>query len=105
MPGHANLARMMFFSIFSAGIPSFSYIARKNSGSISPIMSNAAAELPIAPRVKMYAGIPVTAAAPKQSNWRFVKFRAILVLTLLRSFGTFTKAIVSVTENFFQRVL
>jgi hypothetical protein len=41
----------------------------------------------------MYAGIPIAAAAPKQINWRFVRFSATLVLTFERSFDTETNAI------------
>lgn len=42
----------MFFSIFSAGCPSRSYMATKKKGIIRPIMSSTAAELPMAVRVK-----------------------------------------------------
>ena len=41
-------------------------------------------------RVKRKAGTPIATAAPKQISWRFVKLKAILVLTLDKSFGTFT---------------
>jgi hypothetical protein len=78
---------------FSAGIPSFSYIPRKNNGSITAIISNAAGELPITPRVSKYVGSPMAIAGVKQTSWRFVRFSATLVLTFDRSLGTFTNAI------------
>ena len=56
-------------------------------------INKAPAVLPMTPRVKRYMGIPMTAASPKQISWRFVRFSAILVLTLDRSLGTVTKAI------------
>jgi len=48
----------------------------------------------------MYIGIPTSAANPKHISWRFVKLKAILVFTRLRSFGTVTNAIV--TGKFFR---
>ena len=81
----------MFRKMASAGIPSFSYMAMKNIGSMAPIISSAAALFPIAPRVKIYVGIPVAAATLKHISWRLVKFKATLLFTLLRSFGTETK--------------
>ena len=84
---------MTFRRITSAGWPSFSYIASKNSGSISPIIRRTAPLFPKTPRVKMYAGTPIAAAAPKQINWRLVRFSATFVLTIERSLGTFTNAI------------
>jgi len=58
-----------------------------------PIISRTAPVLPNTPRVNIYEGIPAAAAEPKQMSWRFVRFNATFVLTLLRSLGTFTNAI------------
>jgi len=62
-------------------------MAKKKKGIISPIIKSTAAELPIAPRVKKYTGRPTS---PKQISWRFVRLKASLVLTLVKSFGTGT---------------
>lgn len=78
--------------IFSAGNPSFSYIAKKKNGNIAAIIIKTAAVLPIVPFENMYIGMPITAATPKQINWRFVIFKAILDLTLFKSFGTLVYA-------------
>jgi len=66
---------------------------KKKNGNINAIISNAPAELPIAPRVYRYAGMPIAAAALKHISWRFVRFSAIFVLTFDKSFGTVTNAI------------
>ena len=87
--------------IFSAGCPSRSYIARRNNGAITIIISNTAGVFPIVPRVNRYIGIPVTAAVPKQINCLFVIFNATLVLILFTSRGIAVKAIDYLTENFF----
>ena len=68
-------------------------MARKNMGSISPIMSSAAAVPPMAPRVSMYAGMPTAAADPKQMTCLNVRFNMALFFMRLRSFGTETYAI------------
>ena len=83
---------MKLRSISSAGWPSFSYMARKNNGSIKPIIRSAAVVSPIQPRVKIYAGIPMTAATLKQMSCLAVRLKNALFLILLRSFGTLTKA-------------
>lgn len=79
--------------ITSAGIPSFSYMARKNGGSIRPIIKSAAPVLPSAVRVKIYVGMPISAAAPKHMSWRFVRFSATFVLTFVKSRGMLVNAI------------
>jgi hypothetical protein len=49
--------------------------------------------------------MPTAAAEPKHINCLLVMFSASLLFTRLRSIGIAVKAMVSVTENFFQRVL
>jgi len=65
-------------------------MAKKKKGIISPIIKSTAAELPIDPRVKKYTGRPTSPARLKQISWRFVRLKASLVLTLVKSFGTGT---------------
>ena len=72
----------------SSGWPSFSYMARKNSGSMITI-------IPIAARLKFPAllsrkkdGTPMSAPAPKQTSCRFVRPKNTLVFTRVRSRGT-----------------
>ena len=83
----------MFLNTFSAGWPSFSYIAIKNAGSMNSIITIMAAELPITPFVRKYVGIPIAAAEPKHISCLLVRLNINLVLTLLRSLGTGTYAI------------
>ena len=79
-----------FLNSFSAGCPSFSYMAKKKKGIIRPIIRSTAAELPMAPRVRKYTGSPTSAARLKQISWRFVRPAATLVLTVVKSLGTGT---------------
>ena len=58
--------------------------------------------LPRVERVKMYVGMPIAAAVPKQISWRLVRLNAILVLILDRSLGTFTYAIIEKTPFHFE---
>ena len=69
-------------------------MASRKKGNISAIISMAAPWFPMAPRVKMYAGTPTSAAEPKQISWRLVKLNTNFVLTLLKSFGTGTNGII-----------
>jgi hypothetical protein len=85
-----NAARAIFRATFSNGRPSFSYMAKKNAGSIRAIIRNIAPVLPRTERVNRYAGMPMIAAAPKQSNCLLVRLRATFVLILLRSLGILT---------------
>lgn len=85
-----SIKRSLFFSIFSAGCPSRSYMAKKKKGIISPIIMSTAAELPIAPLVRKYTGKPTTPAMEKQISCRFVRLNATFVLTFVKSFGTGT---------------
>lgn len=47
-----SLNRMMFFKIFSAGCPSFSYMAKKKKGDMTPIISSTEAVFPMVPLVR-----------------------------------------------------
>jgi len=80
----------MLNSIFSAVSPSFSYIAMKKAGSISPIIKSTAEELPSAPLVAKNTGTPIAAAVPKQTNWRLVRPSRNFVLTFVKSLGICT---------------
>ena len=80
----------MKYKIFSAGKPSFSYIAKKKNGSIAPTMISAAPCVPNTPFVRKYKGTPTSAAPEKQMICLFVRFNATFVLIPLRSFGTAT---------------
>ena len=85
-----SIKRRRFFNSFSAGCPSFSYIANKKNGAISAIINRSAGVLPIAPLVRKYVGIPITPPREKQISCRFVRLKATFVLTFVRSFGTGT---------------
>ena len=65
-------------------------VAMKKAGSMSAIIRNIAPVPPSAWRVSRYTGIPTAAAPPKQISWRRVRLKAIFVLILERSLGTFT---------------
>ena len=58
------------------------------------IMSAAAMLLPIDPLVRKNKGTPTSAPKPKQMICRFVRLKRNLDLTLVRSLGTGTYAIV-----------
>lgn len=65
-----------------------SYIARKNNGNMTIIMDSAARlTFPVA-LTRKKIGTPMSAAAPKQSNCRFVRLKNTFVFTLVRSRGT-----------------
>lgn len=83
-----NTASMKCLPITSSGIPSRSYMARKNSGIMTTIMPIDATEmLPDLLRRKN-TGTPIAAAIEKHMICRLVSPNAILVLTLVRSLGT-----------------
>jgi hypothetical protein len=65
-------------------------MAKKKKGSMSAIIKNIAALLPIAVRVNKYVGIPTADAPPKHNNCRFVRLSATFVLILLKSLGMLT---------------
>ena len=75
-------------------------MARKNIGSMSPIMRSAAPVFPIALRVNMYVGMPMAAAVPKHMSCLLLMLNASRLLIRLRSFGTLTNAIQIRKENF-----
>ena len=69
-------------------MPSFSYMARKKNGSITPIMVRAA-KLTFPPLfTRKNSGTPTAAAMEKQISYRFVRLKNIFDLTLLKSLGT-----------------
>ena len=70
------------------GLTVFSYIPRKNAGSITAIMPRVAAVLPPESRRTKNSGTPMRAAVPKQSSCRFVRLNATFDFTLVRSRGT-----------------
>ena len=72
----------------SSGSPFFSYIARKNIGSMMMIIPSAASELLPVFRMRKYAGMPMTAATAKHMSCLFVSPKRIFVLTRDRSLGT-----------------
>ena len=57
---------------------------------MTSIMHMAATLLPAGPRSKKKSGTPMSAPLPKQTSWRLVRLKAIFVLILDKSFGTFT---------------
>ncbi len=75
-------------STFSSGCPSFSYMANRNSGTITKI-------IPIIERLllpvflsAMFCGTPMSAASVKHMSCRFVNPRNTFVFTFERSLGT-----------------
>ena len=72
----------------SKGCPSFSYIAKKNRGSMTIIMVIAARLTFPMLLTKKNNGTPMSAAAPKQISCRLVRLKNALVFTLVRSRGT-----------------
>jgi len=78
---------MMFRKIFSAGWPSFSYMAIKKAGSMTTIITSTAGEFPITPLVKKYVGTPNRAAVPKQIACLLVNGPTTLVFTRDKSLG------------------
>ena len=77
----------MSHTTFSKGRPFFSYRAIRKKGSMRTIVHMDAALLPRKFFRKKNAGTPISAPAPKQINFRFVKLNSTLVFTLVRSFG------------------
>ena len=84
------MLRMMLNRIFSAGMPSLSYIAMKKAGSMNAIISSTAVWLPSAPLVAKNTGTPIAAAEPKHTICRLVIPSINFVLTFVRSLGIWT---------------
>ena len=78
---------MRFLRITSRGWPFFSYMAIKNAGSMTSIITIAAELFPRGFLSKKKSGTPMSAPHPKHSNCRLVRFRSILLLTLFKSEG------------------
>ena len=84
-----NLLSIKCFATTSKGCPSFSYMARKNSGSMRIIMHMTdRLMLPVAFFIRKKTGTPISAAPPKQMSCRFVRLKNTLDLTLDKSLGT-----------------
>ena len=88
-------------TIFSKGWPFFSYIASRKNGSIKNTMMSAAVLVPSGVLSIKKSGTPISAPLPKQTSCRFVKLNRNLVLTLVKSLGTGTYAILSPRFEFF----
>ena len=71
------------------GLPFLSYRARKKNGIITAIMASEARVTFPDFFMRKKSGTPMAAAAPKQMSWRLVRFRNTLLLTRVRSRGTF----------------
>lgn len=74
-------------------MPSFSNIAAIKNGRIQPIIKNTAISSPTVGLEYQYTGKPITPPTEKLIICLNVRLSATLVLTLLRSFGTDTYAI------------
>ena len=85
---------MIWPAITSSGCPSFSYMARRNRGSITTIMQTVAVLELTVPRSKKKSGTPMSAAAPKHISCRLVRPNITFDFTLVRSFGMVTYAII-----------
>ena len=83
---------MIWPAITSSGCPSFSYMARRNRGSITTIIQNVAVLDPTVLWSKKKSGTPISTAVPKQMSCRFVSPNMTLDFTFVRSFGTVTYA-------------
>ena len=86
--GRMIFASMKCLAKTSSGCPSRSYMARKNSGSITIIMPRAAILTFPDLFSRKNVGTPTNAAAVKQTSCLFVMLKRILDLTLVRSLGT-----------------
>ena len=82
-----NFAWMKCRATASSGWPSFSYMARKNSGRQRQIIPMTARLVLPERFIRKNAGTPVSAAAPKQTSCRFVSPKNTLVFTRVRSRG------------------
>lgn len=83
-----NFAWMKCRATVSSGWPSFSYMARKNSGRQRQIIPMTARLVLPERFIRKNAGTPMSAAAPKQTSCRFVSPKNTLDFTRVRSRGT-----------------
>lgn len=74
----------------SNGCPSFSYIAKKNMGSITIIIQITATLIFPYFFIRKKTGKPINAPIPKQINCLFVRLNNIFDFTRVRSRGTGT---------------
>ena len=82
-----NFAWMKCRATVSRGCPSFSYMARKNSGRQRQIIPMTARLVLPERFIRKNAGTPMSAAAPKQASCRFVSPKNTLDFTRVRSRG------------------
>lgn len=71
---------------------------------MTSIMHSAAVVVPVLPRSKKKSGTPIRSAAPKQSSCRFVRLKSTLDFTRVKSLGTVTYAIFSMSSFRLMRV-
>ena len=71
---------IIFRKMTSKGCPFFSYMARRNAGIITRIMTIVAVLVPSGSLRKMKAGSPMRAPAPKHTSCRLVRLNSTLVL-------------------------
>ena len=81
---------IIFRKMTSRGCPFFSYMARRNAGIITRIMTMVAVLVPRGSLRKMKAGSPMRAPAPKHTSCRLVRLNSTLVLIFVKSLGTVT---------------
>ena len=84
---------MMLPKMVSSGCPCFSYMANMKNGSMASTMIKVAAVCGTLSLMRKKSGTPTTAAAPKHTSCRLVRFSATLLFTFVRSLGTVTYAI------------
>jgi len=92
---------MRFFSNFSGGIPSFSYIEMKNPGISKNIMIITAGWVPPKLCTIKKIGAATAIVMPYVTACRFVNFSRERLFICFISLGTVTYAIVFLTENLF----
>lgn len=83
--GRTNFVSMKWSATTSSGCPSFSYMARKKSGSMTIIMPIAARDTFPSFLSRKKDGTPMSAAAPKQMSCLFVRLKTSFDLTRVRS--------------------
>ena len=81
---------IIFRKMTSRGCPFFSYMASKNAGIITRIITIVAVLVPRGSLRKMKAGNPIRAPAPKHTSCRLVRLNSTLVLIFVKSLGTVT---------------
>lgn len=83
---------MIWETTASRGCPFFSYMARRNRGSMATTIQAVAVLEPAISRSRKKSGTPMSAAAPKHTSCRLVSPNITFDFTFVRSFGTVTYA-------------